>query len=473
VVAHSIREILDTTGVEGGFVGTSLRRDSRQREEIRAAVATGHCHGVAVDWRQVQPDGRLIDLPGYPWQHRRYWRNPSGAGRTAAGGHDIDTHTLLGNGTAVAGMPVRLWSTTLTDDSRPYPGSHQVFGVEVVPAAVLALTFLAAARGGDQTTLRDLSMTAPLTTAGRQEIQVVDDDGVLRLAAREAGAGDKDWLVHATAQAGTAQAPTGAAPPQRAGAPSGRVRSADPGLVRQRLAQVGVPATAFAWNVERLLVGEGVVRARVSVPPDTPATWAAVLDATMSIAPMALSGPPLLRMVDHADLIRTTGEPPDAVLIEVTAGAGADTVDARVSAGSREVARLEGLRYPVVPQADATGGTDLAGEAGEAERAAQPLATRDPERLREQLLSEVAEVIATEMRLAPTALDARRPLVQQGLDSVMTVVIRRRLERRYGQILPAALFWQQPTIAGIAEHLATVLSALHSPDVQPAAPADA
>ena len=40
-------------------------------------------------------------------------------------------------------------------------------------------------------------------------------------------------------------------------------------------------------------------------------------------------------------------------------------------------------------------------------------------------------------------------------------------------MLPAALFWQQPTIAGIAEHLATVLSALHSPDVQPAAPAGA
>jgi 6-methylsalicylic acid synthase len=45
-----------------------------------------------------------------------------------------------------------------------------------------------------------------------------------------------------------------------------------------------------------------------------------------------------------------------------------------------------------------------------------------------------------------------------GLDSVMTVRIRRGLERRFGQQLPATLFWDRPTIVAVAELLAERLA---------------
>lgn len=81
-----------------------------------------------------------------------------------------------------------------------------------------------------------------------------------------------------------------------------------------------------------------------------------------------------------------------------------------------------------------------------------------PERLQELLLEEVGGQIATEMRLAADDLDPRRSLTEQGLDSVMTLVIRRRLEKRFGQSLPSTLLWHQPTVTAIAEHLAGLLA---------------
>ncbi|CAL9327164.1 type I polyketide synthase [Streptomyces sp. SudanB182_2057] len=82
-----------------------------------------------------------------------------------------------------------------------------------------------------------------------------------------------------------------------------------------------------------------------------------------------------------------------------------------------------------------------------------------PEELRLRLLEFVGEQISQEMRLAATALDVRRPLVEQGMDSVMTIMVRRRLEKHFRQPLPSALLWNRPTVTAIAEHLVGQLTA--------------
>ncbi|MFV2120788.1 beta-ketoacyl reductase, partial [Streptomyces sp. Act-28] len=79
--------------------------------------------------------------------------------------------------------------------------------------------------------------------------------------------------------------------------------------------------------------------------------------------------------------------------------------------------------------------------------------------LRERLREEVAAQVAGEMRLPVASLDVRRSLVEQGLDSVMTIVIRKRLEKRFGHRLPATLLWHQPTVTAIGEHIAELLAA--------------
>ncbi|MEU4224796.1 beta-ketoacyl synthase N-terminal-like domain-containing protein [Nonomuraea sp. NPDC026600] len=442
VVTHSVLETLGAGGHEEIFVGASLRRNRPTRATLLTSVAAAHCAGIEVDWHRLQPAGGPVVLPSYPWQHRTHWRTPS-APDTAGRGHDPDTHTLLGDGLDLAGTDVRLWRTGVDDQTRPYPGSHAIEGVEIVPAAVLAATFFAAAGGQ---ALGEVTMSAPLLTADRREVQVVRQGTGLRLAARAAGEPDAAWQMIATA---TALAEPGEAP----SSPALPLTSAEPGLVIERLAAVGVPETGFDWMVKELLRGHGALRARVQCGPA--ATWAPVLDAAMSVAPSAFPGDPLLRMVTHVDRLVTVGEPPATVDIEVWLDPErADTVQVRVTDDAGAVVGwLSGLRYPVIdvptPSENGTEGV----------RPAESIAGLGPVELRAFLLEEVSAQIAQEMRLAPADLSPHRPLVEQGLDSVLTVVVRRRLEKRFRCSLPTTLLWRQPTVAAVSDYIAGLVSA--------------
>ncbi|MDP9863644.1 MULTISPECIES: type I polyketide synthase [Streptosporangium] len=455
VVTHSIHETLAEIGSEDFFVGATLRRNAPELRAFLAGLAGAHCNGIGVDWRALHPEGGLATLPVYPWRHRKHWHRPARRAGAGGRGHDVASATLLGARSGIAGSPLRVWRTVLNDANRPYPGSHALNGVEIVPAAVLVATFLdAASRDGTPPVLTDVAMRHPLMTAGRREIQVVHDGAAVRLASRTVGddvGEDPDWLVHTDATV----AETAAAGTRSLVDPGEyRLEPADPGLVHRRLAEVGVPSTGFDWTVEELLSGNGALRARVRSADTT--TWAPVLDAVMSIAPAAFPGIPLLRMVVHIDEVAVSGLPPEAVLVEVVPDPERpDTVDALVAdEAGRVLASLPGLRYPVIEQPPAAVTDDGPGAAEEV----MSFADLPPELLRERVLEEVRGQIAKEMRLPVADLHLRRPLAEQGLDSVMTVVIRRRLEKRLGHSLPATVFWQRPTVTAIADHLVGLLT---------------
>ncbi|MEU1389830.1 MULTISPECIES: beta-ketoacyl synthase N-terminal-like domain-containing protein [unclassified Nonomuraea] len=447
VVAHSVTETLSENGFEDVFVGTSLRRNQPELPAFLAAVGAAHCHGVEVDWNRLQPYGGLTELPPYAWQHRRHWREDSGDDDNR--GHDVRSHTLLGAGTSLAGSRTRVWRTSLEDANRPYPGSHTLNGIEIVPAAVLVNTFLHAAEDED-TTLTGVEMTHPLMTAERRQVQVVHEPPTVRLAARTpAGPGEPEpaWLVHVTADvAAPGQVKPDVLPD------AGALTAIDPGFVHRRLAAVGVPSTGFDWTIETLLGGDGALRATVRTGDVE--SWAPALDAAMSVAPCVFPGDPVLRMVVHIDEVVLTGAPPATVVIDAAVDrAAADTVRALLAdLDGRVVGHLTGLRYPVI-DAPVPAEEELRGPAGS-------FAGLTAEDLRDRVLPEVRAEIAAVMRLAPEDLAVRRPLVEQGLDSVMTVMVRRRLDKRFGCRLPATLLWQQPTISAIADRLVELLAAV-------------
>ncbi|WP_344923462.1 type I polyketide synthase [Streptosporangium oxazolinicum] len=459
VVAHSVTETLSEHGFEDVFVGTSLRRNQPEPLTFLVALGTAHCHGVEVDWSRLQPSGGLADLPPYAWQHRRHWRESYAEGDNR--GHDVHSHTLLGAGSGLAGSRTRVWRTSVEDANRPYPGSHTLNGVEIVPAAVLVNTFLHAAEDED-VTLTDVEMTHPLMTAERRQVQVVHEPPAVRLAARTPAGPDEPepaWLVHVTANvAAPGQVKPDVLPDGDALAPI------DPGFVHGRLAAVGVPSTGFDWTIETLLSGDGVLRATVRT--EEPGDWAPALDAAMSVAPCVFPGDPVLRMVVHIDEVVLTGTPPSTVIIDAAVDPAADdTVRALLAdVDGQVVGHLTGLRYPVI-DAPAPAEEDLQGPA-------ESFSGLAPEDLRERVLPEIRAEIATVMRLAPEDLATRRPLVEQGLDSVMTVMVRRRLEKRFGRRLPATLLWQQPTISAIADHLAELLAAPRPEAAVKSAPED-
>jgi 6-methylsalicylic acid synthase len=79
--------------------------------------------------------------------------------------------------------------------------------------------------------------------------------------------------------------------------------------------------------------------------------------------------------------------------------------------------------------------------------------------LRRYVSDQVCQQVAVEMRLSPDELDARKPLAEMGVDSVMTVAIRRKLEKRLRRGLPTTLFWNHPTISAVIDYLVQRLGA--------------
>ena len=58
------------------------------------------------------------------------------------------------------------------------------------------------------------------------------------------------------------------------------------------------------------------------------------------------------------------------------------------------------------------------------------------------------------LRLAAARVPVDRPLKELGLDSLMALELRHRLERRTGLRLTPSLAWNYPTVRGLADHLA-------------------
>ena len=96
---------------------------------------------------------------------------------------------------------------------------------------------------------------------------------------------------------------------------------------------------------------------------------------------------------------------------------------------------------------------------------AAPAATRQP-----MLLEHVRGRVARILRLELSHVDRDAPLKSLGLDSLMTLELRNRLEADLGLRLSATLVWNYPTVAALAGHLAEALR-LEAPDAAASIPA--
>ena len=87
------------------------------------------------------------------------------------------------------------------------------------------------------------------------------------------------------------------------------------------------------------------------------------------------------------------------------------------------------------------------------------------------LLAHVAELAGRVLGLDPAALDARQGLRDLGLDSLMALELRNRLQRSVGRALRSTLAFDYPTIDAIAKHIAVDVLALEMESAAAAAPA--
>ena len=201
-------------------VAVALLRPGRpEAETVGAALAELHAAGVPLDLGAKQGGGRLVDLPAYPFETRRYWlRSADGPGPAAparpdAYGLDASAHPLL---PASVELPDggRLFTGVLATDRQPWLAGHRLDGRILLPAAALAELALAAGRAVGREELRELLLSAPLELqdeAGTAVQLSVDGDG--GLAVRSRGA-DGEWTTHATGLLVPAGDPPTAGPTQ-------------------------------------------------------------------------------------------------------------------------------------------------------------------------------------------------------------------------------------------------------------------
>ncbi|MFJ7073635.1 SDR family NAD(P)-dependent oxidoreductase [Streptomyces sp. NPDC098781] len=297
VVSHSITEVVSS--LPGALVTPSLRRRRPERPTLLTSLANLHCNGVPVDWSALQPTGRRTDLPTTAWQHDRHWVE-------ARLGAEPPVDTLLGTETAVHGSNTRVWQTTLDLRTRPYPRRHPVLGTEIVPAAVLINTFLTA---GHTDELNDVRLRQPVVVPQTEtrEVQIVREGTALRLVSRRLGAPDTAWATHTLAAVGAQEA---VEPVTAEGS-----EDLDGRYVIDRLAELGVADMGYPWTIDELRSGEGTLTALASAPLDR--SWAAILDAALSMASVIFPGPAVLRMPAHIDQVTRAGAPPRRATIAV------------------------------------------------------------------------------------------------------------------------------------------------------------
>jgi acyl carrier protein len=83
----------------------------------------------------------------------------------------------------------------------------------------------------------------------------------------------------------------------------------------------------------------------------------------------------------------------------------------------------------------------------------QELADAPPLKKWPLLLTHVAEQAGRVLGLDPSVLDARQGLRDLGLDSLMALELRNRLQRSVGRSLRSTLAFDYPTIDAIARHI--------------------
>ncbi|MGH9389914.1 MAG: polyketide synthase dehydratase domain-containing protein, partial [Vicinamibacteria bacterium] len=178
----------------------SLRREEGEQATMRKALASLYVLGKPIR-SVVNPDGRFVRLPRYPWQRERYWAESEESLRSRLA---EDCHPILGQ-RVIAALPT--WENRLDVRVQRILNDHRVQGHAVLPAtAYLEMTVAAAAQfyGEAPLVVEELELARVCFLADEEStaIQVVLHPGESTLHVYARGSDPKKpWNEHASAKA--------------------------------------------------------------------------------------------------------------------------------------------------------------------------------------------------------------------------------------------------------------------------------
>ncbi|HUQ54788.1 type I polyketide synthase, partial [Lentzea sp.] len=374
------------------------RKEQVEADAVVAALARAHTRGVAVDWVRLgsRPGARVLDLPTYPFQRRRYWM--SAQSRPAAG----SGHPLLGTVVALADEDGVLLTGRLSRSAHPWLG-------ELVPASVFVEL---AVRAGDEVgcgLVEELTVSPVLADGEVQvRVQAADDTGrrEVRMFSRHGGTA---WQQ----------------------------------VAQGNLAPDGGPMiTTPDGDAVEVSVPESVAVAGYGLHP-------ALLDQALGLGDsqvVRFRGVRLLATGARSLTVRTDGV---RVLGSDHTGEPVVVVDSVTSRpGERpspsEAAPPRGPVRRVVPAAVVAEESLLGGKSA-AER--------------ERILVDLVRTHAAAVLGYSSAdeITAETPFLELGFDSITGVELRNQLTALTGLDLPATLLFDQPSPLALAGHLARQL----------------
>ncbi|GHG49683.1 type I polyketide synthase [Streptomyces griseocarneus] len=232
-------------------VVAALRTDRPEEAALTTALAGLHVHGVSVDWAAHfagRDDARVVDLPTYAFQRRRYWLDtgPAAGDLTSAGLRSAE-HPLLGAAVALADGEGAVLTGRLSVAAQPWLAEHAVMGSVLLPGTALVDLALRAADEAGCDHLEELTLRAPLAlpAEGALQLQVTvgaaDDAGrrTVQVYSRPDGTDpDTPWVSHATGVLTPAPVPDTAQPDLSQWPPAGTTPVPTEGYY-ERLAELG------------------------------------------------------------------------------------------------------------------------------------------------------------------------------------------------------------------------------------------
>ncbi|MEU9092423.1 acyltransferase domain-containing protein [Streptomyces sp. NPDC048428] len=477
---------IDRTAAHAGrqvTVVPSMRRDEDGRAVMLQSLGAAHLAGVEVDGSLALHPGepRLVDLPPYPWQ-REHFPVPglSGADREVHSEYAAGTGLVLGARLDSAVEPgLHYWQTRLSSEI-PEVADHQVRGIAVVPgSAYLALAAAAVDEviPGAELSVSDLlfaSALAPQTGRPRLVQSVLSEEGSgARFRVFDGGGGPHPVLL------AEAVFRPGDGTPDRRSSPHHTMELSAPDVLMEDgfyrlLADNGVDCgpeyrrvTAFQ-ALDGGAVAQATLTAQDLALSGTRLPRSAYDAAFQTVTAAVLSGGDPggtgLVLVEGADSISFAGKPSGTVSVHVRLeadGVGCTRAEVQMldSAGG-DLMTIRGLR---VRRSDTLRIASPAGESGgsaQAPESAQPeaadrtvsalLAAADPVAEVESILrTAIARIVGT----SPERVGADQPLHELGMDSLMSVELRKRLERKFGVELSSSLIFNYPTVRKLVPYL--------------------
>lgn len=225
VLGGAIRATLaaSTDVTDEHVITPTLRRGRPGIETVAATIGELHCSGVEIDLVAAFPGRhRVVPLPTYPWQHRRYWVDtwqPSGGSRPGLASSPIHTtpgartNPLVGRrlrSPAIDGAVFESWPTPLAPT---FLDDHRIARTSIVPGTGFIDMIMGAyteATGTSPGTLAQLDLLAALVLhddGAAPSVQVhvhdADADGSSIVVVSSSSDGER-WIEHARARMSSA-----------------------------------------------------------------------------------------------------------------------------------------------------------------------------------------------------------------------------------------------------------------------------